>query len=82
MSWGFATPPGPPYMVGPMRDEDREAINRRAKELAAEAPDLDPDRLARLRMITNPPRTPRPGRGGSTRAPFFGEPQSPEDGPR
>lgn len=62
-----------------MRDEDRDAIRKRAKELAADAPELDPERLTRLRMITNPPRTPRPGR---TRGRGTGEPQPPEDGKR
>ena len=47
-----------------MRESEREAIDRRAEELAAEAPELDPEALARLRRLTNPPKTPRPNRRG------------------
>jgi hypothetical protein len=53
-------------MLGPMRDEDREAIRARARRLAAEAPELTEERRESLRRLVNPPKTPRPG-GASTR---------------
>lgn len=47
---------------GVMRKEQREAIDRRAEELAEEAPELSPEALARVKRLTNPPKTPRPNR--------------------
>ena len=73
--------PGPPLTLGPMRDEDREAIERRTDELVAEAPELSPEALDRLRRLTNPPKTPRPKRKPRrSRGPLSGEPPTPADG--
>lgn len=63
-----------------MRESERADIDRRAEELAAEAPELSPEALARLRRLTNPPKTPRPGRHRKSRGSLSDEPPTLGDG--
>jgi len=64
-------------MVGGMREEDRAANRERARKLAAEAPELTEERRESLRLLVNPPKTPRPGRNRERRT---GEPPTLGDG--
>jgi len=70
-----AGPQGRSHRRPMIRPEDRAAIETHTDALVEAAPELTPDRLARLRRLVSPPRTPRP-----RREPRADEPPAPLDG--